>query len=465
MIVMKFGGTSVQDAASIRRVARIILKEKERVPLVVTSACAGVTNTLISIAHSAAKRDSQHAIHELNQLRERHLQIAISLFGEKYGDGTADSLQECFSDLEQLVHCVSILQELTPRTLDQFVSFGEICSSLLLFQELRHQGAPANLVDARNILVTDETFGKAIPLFKLTKRKARILLSPLLKKNQIIVTQGFIGATRSGVTSTIGRGGSDYSAAIFGSVLEAEEIQIWTDVEGILTADPTLLPEAQSIPEMSFQEAAELAYFGARVLHPSTIAPAVHKNIPVRVLNSKDPDARGTLIRQTIAANSGVKSVAYKEGITVIKIQSTDMLLTPGFLPKLFDAFARHNICIDLIATSLVSISLTVQESDALQEIVTEFSEFAEVTVERNKAICCVVGERVKYTKGIAARVFSALDRSGINVEMISLGGSDINLTFVINQEDVSSAVGSLHREFFKPVAVGSDAFTTSVSL
>jgi aspartate kinase len=450
MIVMKFGGTSVQDADAIRNAASIVVRETNQGPLVVTSACAGVTNALIRMATAASQRASADAVAELDTLRERHLQIAVSLLDGDSLDCVRDELARYCDEIAQLIHCVSILQELTPRTLDQFAAYGELCSSLLLTHELRRLGVAAALVDARKVLVTDDEFGKATPLFKLTKRNARVHMWPMLRKGQVVVTQGFIGSTRSGVTSTLGRGGSDYSAAIFGSVLDAEEIQIWTDVEGILTADPSVIAEARSIPEMTFQEAAELAYFGARVLHPSTIAPAVHKNIPVRVLNSQKPDSSGTLIRQTAApADSVVKSVAYKEGITVVRVQSTDMLLASGFLPRLFEVFARHNKCIDIIATSLVGLSLTVQEDGALEAIVAECSEFAEVAVERNKAICCVVGEKVKYTHGIAARVFSALDSAGINVEMISLGGSDINLTFVINQEDVESAINALHNEFF----------------
>ncbi|HSP06517.1 MAG TPA: ACT domain-containing protein, partial [Acidobacteriota bacterium] len=239
-----------------------------------------------------------------------------------------------------------------------------------------------------------------------------------------------------------------------GSVLEVDEIQIWTDVEGILTADPSILAEAHSIPEMTYEEAAELAYFGARVLHPSTILPAVKKDIPVRVLNSREPLSRGTRIAQKAASTaSAVKSIAYKEDITVVRIQSPDILMGHQFLSRLFGVFARHKKCVDLIATSMVGISLTVRDESALEQILAEFGESAEIAVDRHRAICSVVGERVKFTRGLAARVFSALDRAGINVEMISHGGSDINLSFVIRQSDVEAAVRSLHAEFF-PAAV-----------
>lgn len=455
-IVMKFGGTSVQDADAVRNAAAIVAREKHRAPLVVVSACAGVTNTLIRIAQNAAARRSAEALQELDGLRARHTQLAQALFA---GDALQDVVQKLdaiFREIEPMIPCVATLQELTPRTLDQFAACGERCSSLLLFQELLARGVDAALVDARDVMVTDECFGAATPLFKLIKRQARRVIQPAVRGGRVVVTQGFIGATRSAVTTTLGRGGSDYSAAILGSVLEVEEIQIWTDVEGILTADPSILPDARSIPEMSFEEAAELAYFGARVLHPSTILPAVKKSIPVRVLNSREPFSRGTLITQKVPATaSAVKSIAYKEDITVVRIQSTEMLMGHQFLARLFDVFARHKKCVDLIATSMVGISLTVRDESALEEILSEFGEGAEIAVERGRAICCVVGERVKFTKGIASRVFTALDRAGINVEMISHGGSDINLTFVIQQSDVANAVRSLHDEFFPAASAG----------
>lgn len=449
-IVMKFGGTSVQDAEAIRNVAAIVAREKQRTPLVVLSACSGVTNALIRIAQRAAERHAVEAQQEFEALRMRHLQIAESLFTGDALEAAQNDLAEIFREIEPMIPCVATLQELTPRTLDQFMACGERCSSLLVFQELRLRGVPTAFIDAREVLFTDESFGNAAPLFKLIKRQARRLIYPAQKKGQVVVTQGFIGATRNAVTTTLGRGGSDYSAAIFGSVLEVEEIQIWTDVEGILTADPSILPEARSIPEMSFEEAAELAYFGARVLHPSTILPAVRKNIAVRVLNSREPFSRGTLITQKAQpTGSAVKSIAYKEDITVVRIQSPEMLMGHHFLARLFDVFARYKKCVDLIATSMVGISLTVRDESALDQILAEFGETAEISVERNRAICSVVGERVKFTKGIAARVFSALYRAGINVEMISHGGSDINLTFVIQQADVENAVRGLHDEFF----------------
>ena len=466
-IVMKFGGTSVQDAAAMRNVAAIVGRERERLPLIVVSACAGVTNILVRLAHNAAAGKAASALEEFHLLEARHLQVAEELFDESSRQDVCCEVSRIFREIESMIPCVATLQELTPRTLDQFMSCGERCSSLLLFRHLQDCGIDTNLVDARKVLITDDAFGNAAPHFKIVKRQARRFILPLLKNGRVVVTQGFIGSTHSSVTTTLGRGGSDYSAAIFGSVLEVEEIQIWTDVEGILTADPSILPEARSIPEMTFEEAAELAYFGARVLHPSTILPAVRKNIPVRVLNSREPLSRGTMITQKAQPSvSAVKSIAYKEDITVVRIQNPEMLMGHQFLARLFEVFARHKKCVDLIATSMVGISMTVRDEIALDEILSEFGDAADICVERGRAICSIVGERVKITKGIAARVFSALDRAGVNVEMISHGGSDINLSFVIRQSDVETAVRSLHHEFFtnrspeeKPSLTASPAF------
>jgi aspartate kinase len=448
MITMKFGGTSLEDVHSISSACTSIADER-RDRLIIVSACAGVTNRLIQIATKASKRDESQALVELEEIQTRHLEIAKHLL--KAPAQTSIQISNYFDEIRQLIHGVATLQELTPRTLDQFMSYGERCSSLLVFRALEEAAIECSLIEASKIIVTNEEFGHATPLFKSTKRKARTLLLPLLKKGHVVITQGFIAGTREGVTTTLGRGGSDYSAAILGSVLDAEEIQIWTDVQGILTADPSILPDARPIPEMSFNEASELAYFGARVLHPSTILPAVKKNIPVRVLNSRQSKSSGTLITSRITNHSGrvIKAIAYKEGITVVRVTSTHMLMAYGFLSRLSEVFARHKKIIDLVTTSLVGVLLAIHDAGGLDKIVSELEEFSEVKIERNKAICCVVGEGLKSTKGIAGRLFSALDRAGVNVEMISQGGSDINLTFVINEKEVNQAVRSLHTEFF----------------
>ncbi|MGH7601218.1 MAG: lysine-sensitive aspartokinase 3 [bacterium] len=464
MIVMKFGGTSVQDAAAIRNAANIILRARN--PLVVVSAGAGVTNALLDIAQKSAQGNVQEAIPAIAALRARHGAIAETLTLQAHGSNNAllqvkDKINQDCDELEKLVQSLAVLKELTPRALDYFAAFGELWSSLSLSHELLQRGVVVNWVDARKVLITGNEFTRAVPLFDRTNAKVKEILLPLLRQGTIVVTQGFIGATEDGITTTIGRGGSDYSAAIFGAALEVEEIQIWTDVDGVLSADPSILPEARRIKLMTFNEAAELAYFGAKVLHPSTILPAVHKNIPVRVLNSNRPQGDGTLITNTASAFSPciVKSIAYKERITIITVQSTRMLMANGFLARLFEVFAKHQKSIDVIATSEVGVSLTIDNADHLESILAELRQFAEVRVEPNKAVVCVVGEGMKPTRGIVARVFTALDRAGVNVELISHGGSEINLTFVISEAQIAATVKCLHGEFFANVSQWHEVF------
>jgi aspartate kinase len=274
---------------------------------------------------------------------------------------------------------------------------------------------------------------------------------PRLSAGQIVITQGFIGSTSAGVPTTIGRGGSDYSAAIFGAAIDAEEIQIWTDVNGVMTSDPSIIKNARVIEEMTFREAAELAYFGAKVLHPATILPAVQKNIPVRVLNSKQPEVPGTVIvRESARAETGVvKSIAYKEGITLVTITSTRMLMMHGFLARVFAVFASFGKSVDLIATSEVSLSLTVDSPDNLEAIFGQLREIGDVEVQEEKAVFCVVGEGLRHTRGIITRVFATLDVHAIPVSAISLGASEINVTFVVDGKDIRRCAEALHEAFF----------------
>jgi aspartate kinase len=316
---------------------------------------------------------------------------------------------------------------------------------------MQERGIAAELVDARKVIVTDGNFTRAAPLMELSEPKVREIFLPILKKGAVPVTQGFIGATPEGVTTTLGRGGSDYSGAIVGALLNAEEIEIWTDVDGILTTDPKMVPSARLLATVTFQEASELAYFGAKVLHPSTILPAVEKNIPVHVYNTKRPESSGTHIvtRETGKSGAGgIKSIAYKKSTTLINIYSTRMLLAHGFLKSIFDIFDRFETSVDLVATSEVSVSLTIDETKNLEKIVNELKKFSTVSVEQKKAIVCLVGEQMKYTPGIAARMFNAIKE--ININMISQGASEINVSFIVNESDVSTVVQKLHREFFE---------------
>jgi aspartate kinase len=450
MIVMKFGGTSVEDATAIRRVVEIVRCARSRKPLVVLSACAGVTNDLVRAARVVRSGNKEGALAILALLSTRHRQIAEELLTGSRREVVVDSLATLFHELENLVLGVHLLGELTPRSLDTFMSYGERCSCLIVNAAMEELGMSARFVDARTVMVTDASFGAAQPLLDVIASRSQHLL-PLLERGDVVVTQGFVGASGDGTVTTIGRGGSDYSAAILGSLLQAEEIQIWTDVDGMMTADPRIVPHSRIIKTISFAEASELAYFGAKVLHPNTIAPAVRLNIPVRVLNSHRPDSEGTVILGHASPERGevVKSIAYKNGITVINVSSSRMLLAHGFLATLFSIFEESRKSVDVVSTSEVSVSLTVDSEEGLDEIEKKLEKIGEIRIERGKSIICVVGEGMKHTPGIAARIFTALATANVNIEMISEGASEINLTVVVDERAAVDAVRALHGEFF----------------
>ena len=451
MIVMKFGGTSVADAPAMRNVADIVRAHMVHRPLVVASACAGVTNALLALARSAREAGKEKALDRVEELRVRHRQIAHALFTGEVLFTVQSQVDALIDSLRDLVKSIAILGELTDRSLDTFAGYGERLSTLLLTHHMKQEGMPCVFVDAQEVMITGAEFTRAIPVTAEIERRVRERIVPRLEAAQVVVTQGFVGATADGVPTTIGRGGSDYSAAIFGAALGAGEIQIWTDVDGVMTSDPSVIPEARVIPAMTFREAAELAYFGAKVLHPATILPAVQKNIPVRVLNSLRREAPGTVILARESGREGgvVTSIAYKEGITLITITSSRMLMMHGFLARVFAIFASHGTSVDVIATSEVSLSLTVDSRSQIDAIFAELREIAEVEAEHDKAIFCVVGEGLKTSRGVVTRVFATLDDAGIPVSMISLGASEINVTFVVDGRDIRAAAQALHRAFF----------------
>ena len=452
MIVMKFGGTSVQDAPAVRRAVEIVAGERERGPLVVLSAIAGATNTLLSVGRTALSGDVAVARQILSDLVSQHCAIALDLELGQHAQGEVmEQTAHCEEELTDFVRGVALLRELTPRIQDAMVSYGERLSVLLFTAKARAGGLDVVPVEAKNVMLTDARFGKARPMLTRVAERCQETIAPELAAGKIPVVQGFVGVTPDGETTTLGRGGSDYTAALFGAALDADEIQIWTDVDGMLTADHRIVPESRKIRELSFDEAAELAYFGARVLHPATIEPAVARNIPVRILNSRRPDASGTTITARLRrAGVPVKSIAVKKGITVIDVKSHRMLMAHGFLKSMFDVFDRHEVSVDLVSTSEVSVSLTVDSIEKLSDAVEELSVFAEVTVESGCAIVCVVGEELCSTPGIAARAFGALDR--VNVRTISQGASEMNLSFVVRERDADVVVRRLHREFFAGV-------------
>ncbi len=442
MIVMKFGGSSVESASAMQRVAGIIATRLSRKPVVVVSAMGKTTNRLLAIANEAACGSRKQALDLLSELREFHFREAPR--------EAAGFLTDSFAELEELVRGLSVLGELTPHTIDAISSYGERMSSAIVTQVLVNLGIPAENVDSRTVIVTDSRHTQAAPLFPPTY--ARLAATVAVKaQDRVVVMGGFIGATEHGDTTTLGRGGSDYSASIVGAGIGAEEIQIWTDVDGMLTSDPTILPGGHRVKVISFAEAAELAYFGAKVLHPSTVLPAVEKNIPVLILNSRRPEAEGTrIVKDLVHCGNVAKSIACKKNITVVNVASTRMLMAHGFLRRIFEVFDRYETSVDMVATSEVSVSLTIDNASRLEAIRKELLQFAEVTVEADQAIVCLVGDNIRYTPGVASRVFRALDK--INVRMISQGASLLNLGVVVAQADLRGAVEALHREFFSEV-------------
>jgi aspartate kinase len=457
MIVMKFGGTSVGDAAAINRVAEIVKSKLEHKPVVVVSAMTRVTDGLLRVARIATERRYEEAAGIIEELRQRHLDTARELMAGREAanayslDWAERSIDYQFNEMSGLARSVATLGELTPRSQDAIVSFGERLSSVIVTAAFAARGIAAELVDSRQFVVTDKQFTRAAPDMAATRQRARDVLLPVIESNCVAIAQGFIGATADGVTTTIGRGGSDYSAAIIGAALGAEAIEIWTDVDGLMTADPRIVRSARRIRVISFTEASELSYFGAKVLHPSTVTPAIEQGIPVHIFNTLNPSCEGTLIvSKPPASTSPIKSIAFKRGVTIINITSTRMLMAHGFLRAIFEVFERHQTSVDVVTTSEVSVSTTLDSNDNLDAIQRDLRQIGEVGIEREKAIVCVVGDNLKFTPGVAGRLFSAIGNANIN--MISQGASEINLTFVTDERDVGAVVERLHDAFFTDV-------------
>jgi aspartate kinase len=450
MIVMKFGGTSVESAAAIERVASIVRSQLGRKPLVVVSAMGKTTNRLLAAAEKAAAGNLGDALRDAEELLAFHRREAGALARAEDREAIGSSLQQHFGQLESTLEQIAAAGQVTPALWDETASYGERLSSSLLALLFPALGIPAVHVDARAVLVTDSRHTQALPLYSRTYARFKEKVAPLLD-GCVVVMGGFIGATAEGVTTTLGRGGSDFSAAIAGAGIGAEEIQIWTDVDGMLTCDPRVLPGGRRVRKISFDEAAELAYFGAKVLHPATVQPAIEKNIPVRILNSRRPEVEGTLIvAETVPCRNPLKSIACKRGITVVEIRSLRMLMAHGFLRRIFEVFDRYQTPVDLVTTSEVCVAVTIDQTRHIADIERELARIAGVRVLPRHAILCLVGDSLRETPGIGARIFGALRE--INVRMVSHGASFNNVSLVVRDEDVVPAVAALHEEFFREV-------------
>jgi len=448
MIVMKFGGTSVEDATAIRRLVSIVRRQSHRRPVVVVSAMGRTTNGLLDCARAASAGDMRTAQSSLDEIAAHHFKTADQLAPQQEIQSLREALGERFIALRSTLEEIGQTGRVTPRLSDAVSSNGELLSSLIVAAALRADGMKGVWVDVRPMMRTNDDFTRAAPQFDVANPKLKEGFTAALDDGGAPVTQGFIGSTSEGVTTTIGRGGSDYSTSIIGAAMDAEEIQIWTDVDGIMTTDPRVAPEAAKVKVISFAEASELAYFGAKVLHPSTLLPAMSRGIPVRVCNSRRPEVAGTAIVSSAPPSRAViKAIAFKRGIAVVNVTSDRMLMAHGFLSRLFAVFDRHETSVDMVATSEVSVSMTLDDTRRLDAIVADMRSLGEVSVERDAALICLVGENLKFTPGVASRIFSSIEQ--VNVSMISHGASAINVSFIVDGASVEGAVRSLHREFF----------------
>jgi aspartate kinase len=447
MILVKFGGTSVGDPEAIDRAAAIVRGRLERRPLVVVSALGGATNALIGLAEQAAEGRLISAISAVQSLRDRHMRTAESLL--RAGDALQEVQEEMsvsFDEIASLAEALSTLGHATPRSKDAIASKGEMLSSVLVVAAMRERGIPAEHVDAGTVMITGEQFGKAEPLPDEIATACQAVFRPMIERGAVPVVGGYVGATRQGITTTLGRGGSDYSASLFGAALGAEAIEIWTDVDGMLTADPRVVSGSRLIEQIRFDEASELASFGAKVLHPSTIAPAVRVGIPVWIYNSRKPDGRGTEITFD-APKRAVTAIAGKQGVTVVKVRSPRMLLQHGFLRTIFEVFDRQRTSVDVVATSEISVSVTVDDPSRLDSLVSELSTLGDVSMERNRGIVALVGAGLSESGNAMSRALAALGE--MRVHMLSLSASGINLTMIVDGDQVDAALSRLHDEFF----------------
>ena len=441
--VLKFGGTSVAGDVAIKQLETIVSSKEEKV-VVVVSALSGVTNSLTELIALIETEKKIEIKKMLTTLETKHLSLANNLM---LPGSLIKQIKDDFEKLKQLATALLVLGEISDRTRDKILAYGEILSSRIVYEHIKNRSRKVvEYLDSRKIIKTDMQYTEAMVLFDKSM-KAISEFSTNIEKSDILICGGFIASDLKDHTTTLGRGGSDYTAAIIASLLKAEKIEIWTDVDGVLTCDPRLIKEAKRVKRLSFEEASELAYFGAKVLHPKTIQPAIKQGIPVWVLNSKRPNDSGTeIVRETIKKHA-LKAIAFRKNITIIRIHSNRMLGAYGFLSKVFSVFEEYQTSVDLVATSEVSVSLTVDENKSLNEIVEKLSNFAKIDLFKNQAIISVVGEGIRHTCGIASRFFKSIE--SVNIPMISMGASEVNLSILVSELDVEKAVKSIHKEFF----------------
>lgn len=437
MIIMKFGGSSVANRAQIDKVLEIVRSRSDRAPVVVSSAHKGITDALVNAARSAARGEISSAPIDRQRAILAELECPVDL------------LDPLFAELEDLLRGVSLVKELSPRSLDYVSSFGERMAVRSIANYFTRQGLRARAYDVWDLgFVTDSSFGCARPVAGWEPRCREAFAG--LPAGEVALVTGFVGKNAAGEITTVGRNGSDLTASLLGGALGAQEVQIWTDTDGVMTADPSVVAGARNIPHMRFDEAAELAYFGSRVLHPSTLLPAIRSEIPVRVLNTNRPEHRGTVIEKATVENpSAATSIAYKERQSVLILRTTRMFGQSGFLAQVFGVLGREGVDVDMISTSEVSISLTSANRSELEAAAVELRQFGEVTLAHGKTILVVVGQHLPERPGIGARVLASVADAGVNVEMVSYGMDSINFTMLIDDADIGTAVTALHTMLF----------------
>lgn len=449
MIVMKFGGSSLADAARLQKVADLVVRHLPQHPCVVLSALGKTTDALFAAADAAQKGRIDQALAAVATVFQRPSDAAEQLLTDPHLLQCRRALAELHDELLVLLRSIALMRELSPRTRDTIVAHGERIATVLFATYLQQRGLPVALLDARQFVRTDDHFGAANPQRQAMAPLIERHVAPHLRAGRVVVTQGYVGATADGATTTLGRGGSDWSAALLGEALRAGEVQIWTDVEGVLTADPRVVPDAQPIPTLSPAEAAELAAFGAKVLHPATIQPAVDARIPVTVRHTLRPDAAFTTIdpRRPTTPRQAFAALACRGPVTVLTMTSTRMLNAAGYLAKLFAAFGELGISVDLVVTAEVAVACTVEPDAPLERLVQALDGLARVEIAEHRAIVCGVGEGLRGAKGLLERACRAL--GPIRPELVAFGGNDRNLSFVVREAEMATAMRSLHHEFF----------------
>lgn len=437
----------MENAGAISRVISIVESKLADQPVIVVSAFSKVTDSLYRICDCAENGNTHQAKILMEQLRQRHLDTLAELTTGPIEATARTEINTLLDELEKLVAVICLLGELSDRSKARIIGTGEGLSSRIICAALHQKGIKTGFIEAKSMIITDNTYLKASPIPEELCQRVPREVARAMEGNQCVITQGFVSSTVAGVSTVLGRGGSDYTASLIGMALDAREIEIWTDVDGVFTADPKRVETSKSLEIISFEEATEMAHFGAKVLHPYTILPAVEKNIPVRVLNSKCPDHRGTLILHDAGIAEGVKALSFKEHITVVNIYSTSMINTFGFLEKVFEIFGRHHVSVDLISTSEANVSLTVEDGQTLQPVVEELAAFAKITVEHDKSQISVIGKNLINIKGLCTQIFGSLRE--YRIYMISQGASAINISFVVDRKRLWEIVNKLHQHLF----------------